>query len=84
MDEFLLDKDDVVAVTSYQSPTGVRLCTFQELMQAFRDNGISKEISAYWFSSIDGQVLKTSGGGWQRGKFRLRLEFIPNPQEPSS
>lgn len=27
------------------------------------------------------EVLRVSGGGWQRGRFRFRLEFIPeNPE----
>lgn len=36
-----------------------------------------------WFNSrgVPVEILRTSGDGWQKGKLRLRLEFIPDNPE---
>ena len=36
------------------------------------------EASEGWFSGgLDCETLKINGGGWQRGRVRIRLEFLP-------
>lgn len=44
-----------------------------------------------WFEEggIECEVLQVEGGGWQKGKIRFRMEFIPEtapalPQDPNS
>lgn len=36
------------------------------------------EYSLFSEKGLSCEVLRTSGGGWQKGHFRFRLEFIPD------
>ncbi len=41
----------------------------------------------YWFreNGVECEVLRANGGGWQKGRLRFRLEFVPDePQKPKS
>ena len=55
----------------------------QALEQWSRSNTANKGNEPSWFTEqgITCEVLRTVGGGWQKGRFRIRLEFIPaNPE----
>ncbi|HBE18503.1 MAG TPA: KGK family protein [Cyanobacteria bacterium UBA11149] len=40
-----------------------------------------QEIHEWWDEGIDCEVLTCDGKGWQKGKVRLALEFIPDEPE---
>lgn len=82
-----LSADDVVDVEAglgYDS----KIVTFISFMRTV-NNWISLQNEQWpkprntWFTEgIKCKVLRAKGGGWQKGRFRFRLEFIPdNPED---
>lgn len=53
----------------------LRINTFK---QAMRKN-LSNYAPQWLDQGIECEILSTDGGGWQKGRVYLRLEFIPNP-----
>lgn len=77
-----LKDDDVV---SYGSKNIVKI---GDLMQSIY--GWSQKVAAdfptpsgAWFTDngIQCEILRTKGGGWQKGRLRFRLEFLPDNPE---
>lgn len=65
-----LNEDDVVLV-----PSGALQkynAFIAELIEEIRKSGIKR----YFSDGVEIQFLKTTGGGWQKGKVRFRAEFI--------
>lgn len=79
-----LNDDDVIEMSVNLNFAKSHLSTFAQLKQGLRD--FLKPVSFHWLNDgIECRVLKTTGGGWQKGRFRLRLEFVPdNVPEPES
>jgi hypothetical protein len=83
------DGDDVVSMLPIHNLIGDRISRFNTIDQALK-NQLRSSISSNWFKEgIECEFLKAStGGGWQKGKIRvreffLRLEFVPDvPDEP--
>lgn len=42
-----------------------------------------KGLGNWMGDGVDGSLLLSEGGGWQKGRFRLRMEFIPNQPKAS-
>jgi hypothetical protein len=81
MTQFNLNDDDVVTMEPSKSIVGIQ--TF--LVKQFKE-GLSRVLQhgalGIWLAEgVRCQVLRPTGGGWQKGKVRLSLEFIPD--EPS-
>lgn len=81
MNEFELDNNDVVSISSGKNFAKTGTCRFLELKQAIEEY-MRPNYEQWVGRGVESQVLLQTGGGWQRGKFRLRLEFIPDPEEP--
>lgn len=66
---------------------GGEIKTFSDFIwriKHFKDNLFSRDISKFLFSERGEtcQLLRLSEGRWVLGRFRLRLEFIPdNPED---
>ncbi|TAF07407.1 MAG: hypothetical protein EAZ77_09885 [Nostocales cyanobacterium] len=92
MKGFNLDDNDVVKLDSSENPAETTTSTHNEVMQAIwvavryrlkewrRTNDLGS-FSRIFFHGVHGQVLRASGGGWQSGVIRVRLEFIPDEPE---
>lgn len=73
--------DDVVSVPDLNM-TPVKHPTLKaaQVRKAFFDI-IRQHVNHDWFTGIECELLKTTGGGWKKGRLRLRLEFIPDEPE---
>jgi len=86
-----LTDDDAIAPVS-ENPI-IKLGAFLQSVRNWGStvNGAWPIPSRAWFTEqgIACQILRTKGGGWQKGRIRFRLEFLPdNPEafmdEPGS
>lgn len=76
-----LDLDNTDVVTMNPNGSFTETSTFQAF--ELRD-AITKHLGKFrqWFDyGMECKVLRASGGGWKKGKLRLRLEFIPDVPE---
>jgi|GEM_PF-2667475 len=81
--------DDAVLMDSNKSLTGAKISRVKDIDQGFKDR-LKSSASADWFNQGIGCELlnATTGGGWQKGKIRIRevclhFEFVPDEPEPS-
>lgn len=81
----LLDDNEVLHVTRgrilMSNPTFRVIEFLDALAQLISEQEVEwTEDSEGWFSNgLDCEALRLSSQGWQRGKVRLRLEFLPAP-----
>ena len=82
--------DDVVSIHPNNGLTGTKMSKLKDIDQAFKDK-LRSAVSADWFKEgLNCEFLKAStGGGWQKGKIRIRevyihIEFVPDEPEPSA
>jgi hypothetical protein len=92
MKGFNLDDNDVVKLDASENPTETTTSTHNEVIQAIwigfyywlkekrRINNVSSFAKIFTYG-VHGQVLRSSGGGWQSGVIRVHLEFIPDKPE---
>lgn len=79
--EFNLNGDDVVDMYPAFSFAKAQLCTFTQLKQGL--HAFLRPVTSDWLDSgVECRILRVSGGGWQKGKLRLRLEFVPDEPPP--
>ncbi len=83
--EIILYDDDVVSMDEEISFTGNTTSTCGELIESLKDLAFGENTSQR-NETVDGitcKVLLVKGGGWQKGRLRLRLDFLPDePQVP--
>ncbi len=79
-DNFELGNDDVVLSSDMADLVGKNIFQYSELDRHFKDWVRSKGlVNSLLERGIRCQFLTTSGGGWKKGKFCIRLEFTPDP-----
>jgi hypothetical protein len=67
-----------------------KMTKISSLLQALEPwaqrNSNNKASESVLFSEkgLDCQVLRVSGGGWQKGRIRFRLEFVPDEPPPQA
>lgn len=85
MSKVNLTDDDVVSMEPEYNFTGISTSTCEELINAvgeliFEHSSLARDDSDNWVK--DGipckALLASPGGGWQKGRLRFRLEFIPD------
>lgn len=83
-DEIYLVDDDVVSVSDVAySPVGTLTATVTEMKNSLVKTLFVGHLHSWITSGMGCRVLLAQGGGWQAGKIRFRLEFIPiNPKVP--
>ncbi|MBW4644770.1 MAG: hypothetical protein KME23_17705 [Goleter apudmare HA4340-LM2] len=86
MSSFELNDDDVISMEMPDFGTGFTF-KFSELKQKVREfanqenkNSSYQNAKVKWFTEAGAkcEILSTQGGGWQKGRLRFRLEFIPD------
>ncbi|MHC5713802.1 MAG: KGK domain-containing protein [Nostoc sp.] len=84
-DRFKLDDEDVISgISGFDITTMLK---FNKLVQAIlswiilKHNYLAPESKWFTEEGCKCEVLLTKGGGWQKGRFRFRLEFIPDKPE---
>ncbi|AUB41305.1 KGK [Nostoc flagelliforme CCNUN1] len=85
-DKFGLSEDDVIAIQSkdFGLESMIKISRLIQAIQTWSgNNSNNKGNESQWFleQGLPCEILRTSGGGWQKGKFRFRLEFIPDKPE---
>jgi hypothetical protein len=79
-----LDFFDVVSAPKSKSPVGASTFKVMEVASYFVTK-VYHENSDTWNEWLDTgvecEVLKMDGHGWQKGKVRISLEFIPDEEE---
>ncbi|MEH2085993.1 KGK domain-containing protein [Nostoc sp.] len=81
--EIILNDDDVVSMDKEISFTGNATSTCGELIESLKDLAFGESTSQR-NETVDGitcKVLLVKGGGWQKGRLRLRLDFVPEEPE---
>lgn len=83
MSGFELDKDDVVSINpqaSFGAGETTRVKTLLEQARSRNSGNNGQNMERLWFTEdgVSCEVLRVEGGGWQKGKVRFKLEFIPN------
>jgi hypothetical protein len=84
MSQSNLDNEDVVSMPANTNLTKLEIFRIKALKAALKEHLHFKE----WIDEgMPCEILQTTGGGWQKGKICLRLEFIPDeppPQPPTA
>jgi hypothetical protein len=75
-----LNNDDVVSMKSEYSVIGSNLFKLGWFKGGLER--ISGALSKWISDGVDCEILSVNGGGWQKGKLHLRLEFIPDEPDP--
>lgn len=69
--------------------TGASTSTGEELMETvvnlvFQNTSLQQDEAEAWAANgVNCKVLLTQGGGWQKGKIRIRFEFVPDKATPT-
>lgn len=83
MNQNALDDEDVVSMNPSENFAKTSTSKVVEIKSAYVNDWLNKYNSNWGYDGIMCQVLSVSGGGWRKGKIRLRMEFIPDEPEPA-
>lgn len=83
MNELDFNDDDVVFVNHEYTNAGSSLLMWGWLKASFKTR-FGSSFDQWSGEGIEGKVLQANGSGWRKGKFRWRLEFIPDEPEQTS
>lgn len=82
MNKFNLNDDDVVSMDAGASLNRTSTSTCEELisrLQGYIRGNLGDVIASDWCNDgVICRILQVKGGGWQTGKVRIRIEFIPD------
>lgn len=81
MSGFQPSDEDVVSMhMSYSVLIKAQTFKISEYVETLKYNSLASfKMPGEWFEQgVPCNYLKASGGGWQKGKLRLRLEFVPD------
>ncbi|MDZ8227544.1 KGK domain-containing protein [Nostoc sp. ChiVER01] len=82
--EIILNDEDVVSMAQEANFAEASTSTLEELMAAINEalcNYSRQEADTVknWVTQgVECKVLQAKGGGWQKGKVKICLEFTPN------
>ena len=87
MGSFNLKKHDVVSMDKTSNPMQVKTFEVIDLMMNLINrcgrDGLTSQMLTDWISKgIPCEVLQADRVGWQYGKVKISLEFIPDEPEP--
>jgi hypothetical protein len=84
MDEIQLNDDDVVLIENADA-SFINTRLFKIGWFKAGSNRLSPYMNNWMNKGFDCEILQAHGGGWRKGKLRLRLEFVPDePDAPQS
>ena len=81
-EQFPFNDDDVISMAPDITGNTGQILRIQNFRQAMRKN-LNNYAHQWLDQGIECEILSTDGGGWQKGRVYLRLEFIPNTPPPS-
>lgn len=88
MDKFNLNNDDVISMDASASLANTSTSTCEELittLQGILHYHLGTDAASNWSNDgVNCRVLQIKGGGWQTGKVRVRIEFIPDKPTDTS
>ncbi|BAZ50526.1 hypothetical protein NIES4103_31420 [Nostoc sp. NIES-4103] len=74
-----LNDDDVVSFSHADyNVANLTTATVKEIKKSLLDTLFTRYLSAWIYGGTSCKVLSANGGGWQPGKIRFRLEFVPD------
>ncbi|MEH1901910.1 KGK domain-containing protein [Nostoc sp.] len=88
-DQIILSDEDVLSMAQDANFTEASTSTGEELMETmanllFNNTGLQKDTAEAWAANgLNCKVLLAQGGGWQKGKIRIRFEFVPDKPTPT-
>ncbi|MEH2207494.1 MAG: KGK domain-containing protein [Nostoc sp.] len=88
-DQIFLSDEDVVSMAQDANLTGASTSTGEELMQrlkylVYRNSNLQEDKASDWLvNGANCKLLLAQGGGWQKGKIRIRFEFVPDKPTPT-
>lgn len=76
MDEFPFNDEDVILIDyDGQGSQLKKVRWFKDIIERY----VAGEVLRQWLGKgIECQTLSINGGGWKKGRVRLRLEYIPD------
>lgn len=77
---FEVDEDDVLWMAE-KSLLGTPTFLLRQLTQWFKDRVGLPQIEQCLGDGVECELLSPRGGGWQKGKVRIRFEFVPDEPE---
>lgn len=83
MNEVKFNDNDVVLIDPEYTNGAGKLLMFGWLKFSFRQR-FGSGFEQWIGTGVECQVLQANGGGWRKGKFRWRLEFIPDEPEQTN
>jgi hypothetical protein len=90
MSKFELNSDDVVFMDPNQSVIGLKTFRVGQFMQTLKERMGGSTLLSWLEEGAECELLSASlGGGWKKGKVRIRFEFVEdepkqaeNPDSP--
>ncbi|RCJ25712.1 hypothetical protein A6S26_15355 [Nostoc sp. ATCC 43529] len=88
-DQIILSNEDVVSMAQDANFSGASTSTGEELMERLkylvhRNTNLQKDKAEAWVANgLNCKLLLAQGGGWQKGKIRIRFEFVPDKPTPT-
>ncbi len=81
-----MSTDDVVEVENENTLGNAITSTVDEMLDAiYQNSDYNKDFKEWIGEGVPCRVLRETGGGWQKGKVRVRIEFVPDvPDTPKS
>lgn len=84
MNEYQLNDDDVVLIEKPEA-SFINAKIFKIDWLKTGSSRVYSYMSTWLNEGFDCEILQVNGGGWHKGKLRLRLEFVPDePDAPQS
>lgn len=84
MSSFYLDNDDVVSFDGADySLANAQTTRVNEIKSSLLNTWFARHLSGWLTDGMSCRVLLAQGGGWQAGKVRFRIEFIPKESKVS-
>ncbi|WP_035152422.1 KGK domain-containing protein [Calothrix sp. 336/3] len=83
MKQIILNDDDVFSTdeeTSFFDQWTMRVSVFKSNMKDWVQEKVSSDQEDWVCEGVEAEILQSVGGGWKKGrvKIRLELEFIPD------
>ncbi len=72
-----INEHDVVSMDAAKSLIGLETFKLSQLPAGLKERWGTSAIEQWLTEGIDCEMLGEAGGGWRKGKIRLRFEFIP-------
>ncbi|MFN6464915.1 MAG: KGK domain-containing protein [Nostoc sp. DedVER02] len=82
--QIFLSDEDVVSMAQDANLVGASTSTGEELMErlkylVYKNTSLQEDKASAWATNgVNCKLLLAQGGGWQKGKIRIRFEFIPD------